>query len=151
LGTLETTNRIGIRDERVASTFVWYPQPLGFQAEWNWGDGPGLNDAQTEVIERSLTGGYAMLMYRCECDCCGTLFPFVRWNYFEGGYKAERNAPYSHIDEWEAGLEWQFNPQMELVTQYTFTDRTNTTAQTTEESYGQFVGHLFRAQFQINY
>ncbi len=151
LGTLETGNRPGIRDERLAGTLVWYPQPFGFQAEWNVGRGPGLNDAQTEVIERSLTGGYAMVMYRHETECYGTLFPFAKFNYFRGGYKPERNSPFSEITEWEAGLEWQFNPQMELVTQYTITDRTNTTAMATGESYRQFEGHLLRMQFQINY
>jgi phosphate-selective porin len=150
LGTLETGNR-GILDQRLGSTFVWYPQPFGFQAEWNVGRGPALNDAQTEVVDRRLSGGYAMVMYRHVTECYGTLFPFARWNYFEGGYKSERNAPYSHIDEWELGLEWQFTPQMELVTQYTLTDRTNTTALSTGESYRQFDGQLLRMQFQINY
>jgi hypothetical protein len=150
LGTLETGSR-GHRDERVAATFVWYPQPLGFQAEWNVGHGPALNDAQTEVVEQDLTGGYAMVMYRHVTEECGTLFPFARWNYFQGGYKSERNAPYSHINEWEFGVEWQFTPQMELTTGYTFTDRTNTTAMSTGESYGQFEGEILRMQFQINY
>ena len=151
LGTLETGDRHGIRDERVAGTLVWYPQPLGFQSEWTVGNGPGLNPAQTEVVERALYGGYAMAMYRHDAGCWGTLFPFVRWSYFNGGYKSERNAPFSKIDEWELGLEWQFNPQVELVTQYTFTDRTNTIARSTGESYGQFVGELLRMQLQVNY
>ncbi|MGE3316511.1 MAG: porin [Planctomycetaceae bacterium] len=150
LGTLETGNR-GLRDERVAGTFVWYPQPLGFQAEWTVGNGPALNAAQTEVTEQSLSGGYAMVMYRHVTEECGTIFPFARWNYYQGGYKAERNAPDVDIDEWELGIEWQFNPQMELVTQYTWTDRTNTTALATGESYRQFEGQLLRTQFQINY
>jgi len=150
-GTLEDSNRKGIRDERVAGTFIWYPKPFGFQAEWTVGNGPGLNDEQKAVVERSLSGGYAMVMYRHVTQRCGTLFPFARWNYFQGGYKAERNAPYCEIDEFETGLEWQFNDQMELVTQYTATDRTNTTARTTGESYRQFRGELLRMQFQINY
>jgi outer membrane cobalamin receptor len=126
---------------------------LGFQAEWNVGRGPGLNDAQTEVIDRSLTGGYAMVLYRHETPCYGTFFPFARYVHYKGGYKPERNAPFSRIDEWEVGLEWQFNPQMELTCMYTFTDRTNTTAIGTagEESYRQFVGQLLRLQFQVNY
>lgn len=150
LGTLEMDDR-GILDERGAVTFVWYPQPLGFQAEWNVGRGPGLNDAQTEVIDRPLHGGYAMVTYRHETDCHGTLFPFFRWNHFEGGYKAERNAPYSQIDEYELGVEWQFNPQMELTGMYTITDRTNTVARSDGLSYQQFQGDLLRFQFQINY
>lgn len=151
LGTLETNNRTGILDERVAGTFVWYPQPLGFQAEWQVGNGPGLSNDQREVEERSLYGGYAMVNYRYVTACHGTLFPFARWAYYKGGYKSERNAPYSMIDEWEIGLEWQFNPQMELVAQYTLTDRTNTTALASGRSYDQFEGQLLRLQFQINY
>jgi len=149
-GTLETGNR-GHRDERVGASFIWYPQPLGFQAEWNVGRGPALDPTQTFVEERSLTGGYLMTMYRLKTDRCGTIFPFLRWNHFRGGYKAERNAPYTSLDEWETGFEWQFTPQMELTLSYTVTDRTNTTAFATGPSYQQFEGSLLRGQFQINY
>jgi hypothetical protein len=152
-GTLETGNRIGIRDERIAWTAVVYPQPLGFQAEWNVGRGPALNEAQTAVGERSLQGGYAQVFYRLQTDCYGDFWPFFRYNYFQGGYKAERNAPFSDIEEWELGVEWQMNKQVELVTMFAFTDRTNTTANNVADtlSYGQFVGDLFRTQLQINY
>ena len=150
-GTLETGNRGGFRDQRIAGTFVWYPQPWGFQAEWNVGEGPALNEAQTAITDRSLRGGYAMMMYKVETERAGVLFPFLRWNYYHGGYKAERNAPYAKINEWEAGVEWQFNPQMELTLDYTITNRTNTTAYPDRESYRQFDGHLIRSQFQINY
>lgn len=151
-GTLETGNR-GILDKRLAGTFVWYPQPFGFQSEWTVGRGPALNDEQTEVTDRPLYGGYVMGMYRYETDCYGVFFPFVRYNQFKGGYKPERNAPFSHIEEWELGLEWQLNPQMELTGVYAFTDRTNTTAfgQAGARSYEQFAGQLLRLQFQVNY
>jgi hypothetical protein len=153
LGTLETDNRSGIRDERVAGTFVYYPQPLGFQTEWTVGRGPALNEAQTEVEEQSLYGGYAMLFYRHKTDCYGEWWPFIRWAYYQGGYKSERNAPYSRIDELELGLEWQLNKQVELVTMFTTTDRTNTVAMNEADalSYQQFRGQLLRIQLQINY
>jgi hypothetical protein len=153
LGTLETGNEAGIRDERVAGTFVWYPQPLGFQAEWNVGRGPGLDPTQTEVIERALYGGYLMTMYRIETPCHGIFFPFLRYNHFTGGYKPERNAPFSLIDEWEMGVEWQLNPQMEFTCVYAITDRTNTTAinEAGVAPYQQFDGQLLRLQFQVNY
>jgi len=150
-GTLETDGRDGIRDERVGGTFVWYPQPFGVQAEWNVGNGPGLNDSQTAVVERALQGGYAMVYYRQEFEKRGVMFPFARFNFFRGGYKAERNAPYSDIKEWELGVEWQFTPQIELTTQYTITDRTNTVAQSVGRSYGQYEGQLVRMQLQLNY
>jgi hypothetical protein len=151
-GTLPS-NAAGILDQRVGGTFIWYPQPIGFQAEWNVGRGPSLNDDQTEVVDRPLKGGYVMALLRLEDLWGGDLFPFVRWGYYQGGYKPERNAPYSHIDEWELGCEWQINPQMELTAVYTITDRTNTTAinRLGVESYGQYDGQLLRFQFQINY
>lgn len=141
----------GYLDDRVAGTFVYYPQPFGFQAEWNVGRGPVLNDAQTAVIDAPITGGYAMTMYRCETATMGTLFPFVRYQYYNGGSKSEYNAPHALVNEWDSGVEWQINPQMELTMEYTFANRTNTVPFLTGESYRQFVGDVIRIQFQMNY
>lgn len=153
LGTLETGNEPGILDERLAATFVYYPEPWGFQAEWNVGRGPALNDAQTAVIARDLHGGYAMTMYRIQTENYGDWFPFYRYQHYRGGFKAERNAPFGRVDEHEIGLEWQMNRAMELTTMYTFTDRTNAQAMGVPgaQSYDQFVGQLMRFQFQFNY
>jgi hypothetical protein len=152
-GTLDNNGRRGIKDERVAASFIWYPQPIGFQAEWNVGRGPSLNAAQTAVIERALYGGYIQTMLKYDTNNWGTLFPFIRYSQFQGGYKPERNAPFSNIEEVEAGTEWQFNPQMELTTSWLITDRTNTTALTGAgaRSYRQFEGSVLRFQFQFNY
>lgn len=153
LGTLETGDESGLRDQRLAGTIVYYPQPLGFQAEWNVGRGPGLSDNQTEVIVRDLHGGYAMTMYRIQTCHYGEFFPFYRYQYYEGGAKAERNAPFIMVDEHELGLEWQMNKYVELVTMYTVTDRTNTAAVNSADtlSYRQFDGELLRFQLQFNY
>jgi hypothetical protein len=100
-----------------------------------------------------LYGGYAQVFYRLKTACYGEIWPFARYNRFKGGYKAERNAPFCEIEEWECGVEWQVNKQVELVGMFTFTDRTNTTALNAadELSYRQFDGDLFRTQIQINY
>jgi hypothetical protein len=152
-GTLGNGGNDGILDERIGGTFVWYPEPLGFQTEWNVGRGPALNAAQNLVEERALYGGYAMMMYRHEIAKDKSIIPFVRYAYFNGGYKAERNAPYALITEWETGFEWQLNAQMEFTAMYTWTDRTNTTAfnQVGVVPYRQFEGDLLRFQFQFNY
>ena len=152
LGTLENGNPNGIQEERLAWTFVYYPQPLGFQSEWTVGNGPALNAAQTEVTESALYGGYAMAMYRQKLEK-GELIPFARWNYYQGGYKSERNAPFAQIEEWEFGTEWQFSKSLEFVAMYTITDRTNTQANGTAgtRSYDQFSGQLLRFQAQVNY
>lgn len=148
-----TVDREGVLDERLAFSFVYYPQPLGFQSEWTVGRGPELNDAQTAVIDRSLYGGYAMVMYRHETERAGEWLPFVRWSYYDGGYKSERNAPEVLIDEWELGCEWQITDAVEFVSMYTITDRTNTRALSSNNtlSYEQFRGDLLRFQLQVRY
>lgn len=152
-GTIDAGNTRGIIDKRIATTLVYYPQPIGFQCEWTVGRGPGLNDAQTAVIDRALYGGYVMSMYRHQTKCYGDFFPFIRWNYLKGGYKSERNAPFVEIDELETGLEWQIGKHVELVGMYVLTDRTNTRAISNSDSlsYQQFSGELARFQLQVNY
>lgn len=150
-GTLTTGGAGGWADERIGWTFVMYPQPFGFQAEWTVGRGPTLNAAQTAIEEHSLSGGYAMVMYKHDTDCHGTFIPFTRWSNFNGGYKSERNAPNTNISEVEVGNEWQINKYAELTVSYLFTDRTNTTARTAGLSYGQFEGQVIRCQLQFNY
>lgn len=150
--TAPTNNPGGIKDERLAWSFIYYPQPIGFQSEWTVGRGPSLNDAQTAIGDAPLYGGYAMAMYRQKLEK-GELTPFARWNYYQGGYKSERNAPSAQIEEWEFGTEWQFSKSLEFVAMYTITDRTNTQAINTSNtrSYQQFDGQLLRFQVQVNY
>lgn len=149
-GTSTPASRDGWNDERLGASFIWYPQPLGFQAEWTVGRGPALNAAQTGLEERALYGGYALLNYKLD-DFYGTWFPFVKYSYFQGGYKSERNAPYTNIEEWEFGAEWQISSAAELTASYLITDRTNAVANATSPSYGQFDGQAIRLQFQVNY
>jgi hypothetical protein len=51
------------------------------------------------------------------------------------------------------GLEWQFSKSLELVSMYTITDRTNTTAisSANARSYQQFEGQLLRFQVQLTW
>ena len=154
-GTRQTGNNDGHLDQRVGWTFVYYPQPIGLQAEWTVGTGPALNNAQTAVVERELQGGYVTLLAKID-ECCGTWFPFCRWQYFEGGYRSFRNAPYSTVKEWEFGTEWQIRKEIELTLAYNITDRTNldtisSSSAVSRKSYRKFEGNLFRVQLQINY
>jgi hypothetical protein len=151
LGTRDSPDgEDGLLDQRLGWTFVYYPQPIGFQAEYLVGRGPELNEAQTAVERESLHGGYAMLNYRYKTRCHGEIWPFVRWHCYEGGYKTFANSPAADIDEWNIGLEWQIREEMELVCEYLITDRTNLVAQS-DRSYEQFEGEVLRFQFQINF
>lgn len=150
---LGTGGTRGIREQRLGGTFVWYPQPFGIQAEWNVGKGPGLNVAQTEVKVRSLHGGYVTAMYKIDTEQCGIVTPYVRWQYYEGGYKGYANTPYGTHNQLDVGAEWQIRKEMELVIEYSQVDGVNPNAFNTAGvmSYRNFDGGVLRAQFQINY
>jgi hypothetical protein len=116
----------GVVDERVALTAVWYPQPFGFETEWNFGRGPELSDDLTEVESRPLQGGYMQFAYR-HADGGSSLFPFVRWQYYDGGRKFARNAPAMKVNEMDIGLEFARWAELEFTMIYTRTfERTRT-------------------------
>ncbi len=129
-----------VRDVRAHASFVVYPQPIGFQAEYNIGRGPELVGG-TRVEERTLHGGYAMVLAKV-----GDFVPYVRGLLYEGGRKFETNAPHYSIRELEIGTEWRPIDAVELTAAYTFSERTAPTAPYAQES-----GRLLRLQVQFNY
>jgi len=131
-----------INDERIGTHFVLFPQPFGFQAEWNWGRGPQLNAARTQVEENYLQGGYVQAMYKWD-----NIMPYVRWQEYYGGRKNQQNSPFQVVRETELGLEYQFNRALELTVAYAWMKRTdNTTAPNPIRD-----GELVRFQLQWNY
>jgi hypothetical protein len=131
-----------INDERIAAHFVLFPQPFGFQAEWNWGKGPELNEARTRIKERSLDGGYVQAMYKWE-----NIMPYVRWQQYYGGRKNFTNSPSNSVRETELGVEYQFNKALELTVAYAWMDRTDNSTQ----PYVMRDGQVVRFQLQWNY
>ncbi len=148
-----TNGTRGLRDQRIGGTFVWYPQPFGFQAEWNFGEGPGLNDAQTAVGVRPLQGGYIMAMHKLESRRFGIFTPYARYQNYLGGYRSVSNAPYGTHDQWDLGVEWQIRREMEMNAEYSFVDGLNLNAinEVGVNSYRNFNGGVLRFQFQMNY
>lgn len=141
-------SRDGLKDERIGVHAIIYPQPFGLQAEWNWGRGPSLNDAGTRIEEESLNGGYLQAMYRIENFFGhGVLTPFVKWQYFDGGQKFETNAPQNHVRDWEAGVEWQPVPEIELTAYWSKLDRNNLAT----APYAKYETDLLRLQLQYNF
>ena len=134
-------------DERVAASLIMYPKPFGFQAEYNIGRGPEFN-SQTDSIEvQDLKGGYILINYKLDLDNM-LLFPFVRYQHYDGGKKHERDARSYLVDEVEIGLEWQPTKFLELVAMYTISDRTfeDYLLQDNQQS-----GNLLRLQLQLNF
>jgi hypothetical protein len=161
--TLESGNRNGFKDERVGVSFMMYPQPFGLQAEWNWGKTPGLDideGANGQIKETSLNGGYVQAMYKIDnfkfMDTNGTLIPFIKWQYFDGANKAESNAARNTVNDWEAGVEWQIAPEVELVAYYHRMNRTNlvkgaSATTVAKEDYDNFKADALRVQLQYNF
>lgn len=124
------------QDTRVAGSLIIYPQPIGFQAEYNVGKGPELSGR--EVVTKPLYGGYAMTMVKID-----NVIPYVRGAYYEGGRKNETNSPYNSIKEVEGGVEYQIKKWVELTGAFNYSRR--------ENNYKPQEGHLLRLQLQFNY
>ena len=136
----------GFKDQRVAAHFIYYPQPFGLQGEWTVGRGPELDlDARTVSVE-SLSGGYLQAMYRTSTPF-GMMTPYVKWQTYDGASKFDANAPHMEVDETEAGLEWQFRPELELTVAYAHMERTNVGS----APYEVIDGDLLRLQLQWTY
>jgi nucleoid-associated protein YgaU len=129
------------RDVRGHVALTLYPQPIGFQAEYNVGVGPELDPARGVVREGRLRGGYAMVMAHV-----GPAFPYVRVQTYDGGKKHETDAVKYKVREVEAGVEWHFNPALELVAAYMQGSRT-----APKSPYDIEAGRLLRLQLQFNY
>ncbi|KXX72034.1 hypothetical protein AVL50_04055 [Flammeovirga sp. SJP92] len=135
------------KDARVGGTFVWYPQPIGFQAEYNYGIGPEYDPESNRVKEQNLHGGYAMLYGKINYGK-HTFFPFSRYLYYHGGKKFELDARSYRVNDLEIGVEWQPNRAYEIVAMYVIADRTYIDSQLPVNDQA---GNLLRIQMQINF
>ena len=134
-------------DQRIASSFVLYPKPFGIQAEYNIGRGPRFNKVSDSVEVSSLKGGYITASYKTQIGK-HVIIPFSRYQYYQGGKKHEMDAMAYDVKEFEVGVEWQPNKNIELVTMYTFSDRR---FESFKNQNNQQKGSLLRLQLQLNF
>ncbi|MDT8399414.1 MAG: porin [Pseudomonadales bacterium] len=142
----------GYNDDRIAISAIWYPQPFGLQAEWNWGNTPKLN-LETDTIEQgTLDGGYVQAMYMFKNDL-GTFIPFLKWQYFDGANKGETNAPANKVNDVELGIEWQVARELEISAEYHMMKRNNLVLgnRPGRIDYERFDSDALRIQLQYNY
>ncbi|MGH7713799.1 MAG: porin [Gemmatimonadaceae bacterium] len=135
-------------DRRVAGSVVWYPNPLGFSAEWTTGEGPEFDPATRQIELQDLRGGYAMVIGRVRGPAAQMWYPFVRWQRYDGGKKHELDARSYRVRELEIGTEWSPMRAIELTAQYTIADRRyedNATIGNHQK------GQLLRLQLQVSY
>lgn len=133
-------------EQRTAASLIFYPQPLGFRAEYNSGLGPQYDSKAGKIASRPLKGGYAQVNYQFYYQD-QRFFPYVRFQEYEGGRKLEIGAPDSRLREWEVGTEWQPNEAFELTVAYMIGERMTETS--SKRSYEE--GQALRLQAQFNY
>lgn len=134
-------------DRRIAATLVVYPQPFGFNAEYNAGTGPQYNSSANTIEQRRLHGGYAMASYQAKFKQ-QLLTPFVRYQYYDGGKKHETDARSYNVNELEIGAEWQPIKAFEVVAMYT-TSRRRFEDGLKRNNLQE--GSLLRLQVQVNF
>jgi hypothetical protein len=135
------------KDERAAATFVLYPQPFGLVTEYNIGTGPQYDPATNSIQQHKLEGGYIQAEY-LKTIKSQVLIPFVRYQYYNGGKKHERDARSYFVRELEVGAEWQPVKSFEIVAMYTMSQRRYEDAQNPVNFQK---GNLLRLQFQVNF
>jgi phosphate-selective porin len=144
---VKTTADKTYSDQRVAGSFILYPKPFGIQAEYNIGKGPEFNPSNNTIETQNLKGGYATLSYMIKKKG-QVIIPFTRYQYFDGGKKFEQDARSYTVKETEIGVEWQPNPNFELVTMYTISDRRFEDFRLPNNKQA---GNLLRIQAQLNF
>jgi predicted porin len=140
-------DQVEFREVRYGPSLIIYPQPFGFQAEYNWGRGPEYDPESNDVKDAPHEGGYILATYMIQKES-KVMIPFVRYHYFKGGKKFELDAMRHRVKELEIGMEYQFNKNFELVGMYTISDRTFENSLDPEN---RQKGSLVRLQAQINF
>lgn len=135
-------------DQRMAVSFLMYAQPLGLEAEWNWGEGPEYNRATRSIDTQRLQGGFVQAMYRKQTHG-QTIQPFVRWQSYSGGKKLELDARHHEVHEVEGGIEWLPTSALELTVDYVH--GTRVTADGSSLNVNRQKGSFLRLQAQFNY
>jgi hypothetical protein len=134
-------------DQRVAASFILYPQPFGIQAEYNIGKGPQYDPSSNSIQEKELSGGYVLASYMFKPGK-QLLIPFSRYQIYKGGKKHELDARSYDVEELELGLEWQINKALEFVAMYTMSHRVFEDGKLPDNDQK---GRLLRLQAQINF
>jgi hypothetical protein len=144
---VKTISDLNYTDQRVAATLIIYPKPFGIQTEYNIGSGPEFNKLTDSIEVTKLTGGYVLLNYRIANEG-HFYYPFLRYQYYNGGKKHEKDARSYTVNELEMGMEWQPSPNFEFVAAYTISDRRfeDYSLQNNRQA-----GQLLRLQVQVNF
>ncbi|MBE0391802.1 porin [Flavobacterium sp. PL002] len=141
-------NKQNTLDQRIAASFILYPKPFGIQTEYNIGKGPRYNKLTNSVDVSHLEGGYITLNYKWDLPKNQLLYPFAKFQYYDGGKKFEKDARSYTVRDYELGLEWQPFKAFELTATYVIADRTFEDSALKDN---RQKGNLLRLQAQFNF
>lgn len=150
IATTAVLNKNYLSDQRVGATFVLYPKPFGVQAEYNIGNGPRYDKLTNKIDVSSLEGGYITLNYKWDLNLAKHhfLYPFAKFQYYDGGKKFEKDSRSYVVRDYEIGLEWQPIKAFELVAEWVIADRT---FEDSALPNNRQQGNLLRLQAQFNF
>jgi hypothetical protein len=146
--TAATLDKNYLTDQRVAASFIMYPKPFGIQAEYTIGKGPRYDKVKNSVDVSKLEGGYVTLNYKLDLPNHKYLYPFAKFQYYDGGKKFEKDARSYVVRDYEIGLEWQPFKAFELVAEWVISDRT---FEDSGLKNNRQQGNLLRLQAQFNF
>lgn len=137
-------------DKRAGASFILYPKPFGVQAEYNIGKGPRYDKVTNTVEVTDLEGGYITLNYKWDLNLAKHqyLYPFAKFQYYDGGKKFEKDSRSYVVRDYEIGLEWQPFKAFELVAEWVIADRT---FEDSALKNNRQQGNLLRLQAQFNF
>lgn len=141
-------NKQNTLDQRVAASFILYPKPFGIQTEYNIGKGPRYNKLTNSVDVSHLEGGYITLNYKWDLPKHQLMYPFAKFQYYNGGKKFEKDARSYVVRDYELGLEWQPIKAFELTAAWVIADRTFEDSVLKDN---RQQGNLLRLQAQFNF
>ncbi|MDR6845416.1 porin [Flavobacterium granuli] len=147
-GVTTPLNTEYVTDQRVGASFVLYPKPFGIQTEYNIGEGPRYDKTTNTIQSESLQGGYITLNYKWDLPRHHLLYPFAKFQYYDGGKKFEKDARSYMVRDYEFGLEWQPLKAFELVAEWVVSDRT---FEDSAKRDNRQQGNLLRLQAQFNF
>ena len=146
--TIKTLDILNILDQRLGASFIMYPKPFGIQAEYNIGKGPRYDNVNNKVDVSKLEGGYVTLNYKLDLPNHKYLYPFAKFQYYDGGKKFEKDARSYVVRDYELGFEWQPFKAFELVAEWVIADRT---FEDSAIPNNRQQGNLLRLQAQFNF
>lgn len=144
---VKTKKDLNYLDQRVAASIIMYPRPFGIMAEYNIGIGPEYNKWTNTIEERVLEGGYVTFNYMVRIEK-QLLYPFIRYQYYAGGKKHEKDARSYTVHDSEFGIEWQPGKNFEIVAMYTISSRRYEDGALNDNFQK---GSLLRLQAQVNF